>query len=184
MRTELYWVEGPWPGRVAIMPRPRGGDWLQDEIQSWGRSGVDVVLSLLTGDEIAELNLTDEHLLSQKNGIQFLSFPISDRSVPVSVPAFTELLTTLVEQLGEGKNIAIHCRQGIGRAALIAICLLILSGVDPEAAIHQVGAARGCPVPETFEQRRWIADFADSLVVGAPNGSAVARRMAEPDTTP
>jgi hypothetical protein len=43
MRTELYWIERPWRGRLAIMPRPRGGDWLDDEIQSWRRSGVDVV---------------------------------------------------------------------------------------------------------------------------------------------
>ena len=35
MHTELYWIPGPWLGRLAIMPRPRGGDWLEDEIRSW-----------------------------------------------------------------------------------------------------------------------------------------------------
>ena len=51
MRTELFWIDGPWPGRLAIMPRPRGGDWLEEEIQSWRRSGVDLVVSLLTLEE-------------------------------------------------------------------------------------------------------------------------------------
>src|SRR5438445_5914218 len=52
MRTELFWIKGPWPGRLAIMPRPRDGDWLENEIQSWRRSGVDVVFSLLMADEM------------------------------------------------------------------------------------------------------------------------------------
>jgi len=150
------------------MPRPRGGDWLEDEIQSWRRSGVDVVVSLLTPDEVADLNLADERGLCRANGIQFCSFPIPDRGVPSSREAFSDLVTKLAEQLADGKNIAVHCRQGIGRAALVAICLLVLSGIAPESAIQQVSAARGCPVPETTEQRRWIADFAKSWMTQLP----------------
>lgn len=168
MRTDLYWIEGPWPGRLAIMPRPRGGDWLDDEIQSWRQSGVDIVVSLLTPDEVAELNLAHEAALCQANGIQFMSFPIVDRDIPSSMEAFSELVTKLTDELTDGKNIAIHCRQGIGRAALVAICLLVLAGVDPEVAIQRVSSARGCTVPETPEQRRWIADFAKTLMTQVP----------------
>ncbi len=166
MRTELFWIEGPDPGRLAIMPRPRGGDWLEDEIQSWRRSGVDVVVSLLTHEEQLELNLLDEEALCRAIGIEFVSFPIVDRSVPSSFEAFSELILKLAEELTNGKNFAVHCRQGIGRAALVAICVLILSGLDPVVAIERVSAARGCSVPETPEQRRWIADFTQSLATG------------------
>ena len=55
MTTKLYWIEGPWPGRLAILPRPRGGEWLEDEVQLWQQSGLDVVLSLLTHEEIAQM---------------------------------------------------------------------------------------------------------------------------------
>jgi protein-tyrosine phosphatase len=168
MRTELYWIEGPWRGRLAIMPRPRGGDWLEDEIQSWRRSGVDVVVSLLTREERTELNLPEEEALCRANGIEFVSFPIVDRSVPSSAEAFSEQVIKLAEQLANGQNIAVHCRQGIGRAALVAIGLLVVSGLEPSAAIERVGAARGCVVPETPEQRRWIIEFAKSLVTGIP----------------
>jgi protein-tyrosine phosphatase len=164
MRTELYWIARPWRGRLAIMPRPRGGDWLEDEIQSWRRSGVDVVVSLLTREEQTELDLPSEEALCRANGIEFVSIPIVDRGVPSSFETFSDQVIKLTEQLAHGKNIAVHCRQGIGRAALVAICLLALSGLDPAAAIERVGAARGCSVPETPEQRRWIADFAKSLV--------------------
>jgi protein-tyrosine phosphatase len=167
MRTELYWIEGAWRGRLAIMPRPRGGDWLEDEIQSWRRFGVDVVVSLLTREEQTELGLHDEETLCRANGIEFVSFPIADRSVPLEVEAFSKQVIKLAEQLANGQNIAVHCRQGIGRAALVAVCVLVLSGLEPMAAIKRVGAARGCVVPETPEQRRWITDFAKSLVTGS-----------------
>jgi len=167
MRTELYWMAGPWPGRLGIMPRPRGGDWLEGEIQSWRRSGVDVVVSLLTREEQTEMNLLDEEAICRANGIEYVSFPIVDRSVPSSAEVFSEQMIKLAEQLANGKNVAVHCRQGIGRAALVAICLLVLSGIEPAIAIERVGAARGCSVPETPEQRRWITDFARSLVTGS-----------------
>jgi protein-tyrosine phosphatase len=166
MRTELNWIEGPWRGRLAIMPRPRGGDWLEDEIKSWRRSGVDVVVSLLTREEQTELILPDEERLCRANGIEFVSFPIVDRGIPSSFEAFSEQMIKLAEQLANGKNIAVHCRQGIGRAALVAICILALSGIEPAVATERVSRARGCSVPETPEQRRWITDFAKSLVVG------------------
>ena len=52
--------------------------------------------------------------------------------------------------------------------ALVAIGLLTVSGMEPAAAVERVSAARGCVVPETPEQRRWITDFAKSLVTGIP----------------
>jgi len=48
MGTELYWVGGPWPGKLALASRPRGGDWVEDEMADWRRAGIDTVLSLLT----------------------------------------------------------------------------------------------------------------------------------------
>jgi len=160
MSTKLYWVDGPWPGRLAILPRPRGGDWLEDEIRSWQQASLDVVVSLLTRDEIVALDLEREAELCQANGIQFVSFPITDRGVPPSQKATLDLARRLTKILAEGKSLAIHCRQGIGRSAVIAACLLILSGIDPETAFQRISAARGCAVPETAEQREWVRALA------------------------
>jgi protein-tyrosine phosphatase len=150
------------------MPRPRGGDWLEDEIQFWRRSGVDVVVSLLTREEQTELNLRDEGSLCRANNIEYVSFPIVDRSVPTSTETLLEQVIRLAEQLANGQNVAVHCRQGIGRAALVAACLLTVSGMTPASTLELVGAARGCVVPETPEQRRWIMEFAKSLVTVIP----------------
>ena len=164
MKAQLYWVNGPWAGRLAIMPRPRGGDWLEDEIRDWRSSGIDIVVSTLTNEEAGELDLTNEAALCESNGIEYVPFPIADRGVPFSFPATAELLQRLHDKLAEGKGVAIHCRQGIGRSALLAACLLVLAGVDPRAAIQRVAVARGCPVPETAEQRDWVAKFSRDLL--------------------
>jgi protein-tyrosine phosphatase len=167
MKTELYWIEGAGPGRLAISPRPRGGDWLEDEVRSWQQSGLDMIVSLLTSDEIADLDLLQEPEFCQTFNLQFLNFPIVDRGVPSSRRATRELVKTLADALAEGKTLLIHCRQGIGRSALIAACLPVLSGMDAETAFQRISTARGCSVPETIEQRKWVIEFTRELV--APN---------------
>jgi protein-tyrosine phosphatase len=145
---------------MAIMPRPRGGDWLEDELRAWRNAGVDIVVSLLETDEVKGFDLSAEEGLARADRIEFVSFPIADRGVPESQDAASVLVTKLVSGLRESKNIAIHCRQGIGRSAMIAIAVLIRLGVNAETAIGLVCAARGCIVPETREQRAWLLEFA------------------------
>lgn len=159
MRTELYWIEGPWRGRLAIMPRPRGGDWLEDEIAAWKGAGIGTIVSALMAEEMVELELVHEKELSEKVGIRFIAFPIVDRGVPVSEKATLELVQRLEQGLAQGEKIAIHCRQGVGRAALLAACILAAGGIDPTAAFARITAVRGCVVPETSEQREWIVRF-------------------------
>ncbi len=160
MRTAVYWIEGPWPGRLAIVPRPRGGDWLEEEVHSWQETGLNVVVSLLTRDESTELELNQEELLCRAWGIQFYAYPIPDRGVPASRKATTDLVEKLEKTLEAGKSIAVHCRQGIGRSSLIAALLLVSAGVNLEAALARIRQARGCPVPDTQEQSKWIRSFA------------------------
>jgi protein-tyrosine phosphatase len=160
MRAELYFVDGAWPGRLAIAPRPRGGDWLEDETRSWRQSNIGVVLSLLTKAENIDLELANEAELCQSIGIHFLSFPIADRAIPESRDSVAKLTAEIAGYLVQGKNCLVHCRQGIGRAGLVSACVMIRLGMNAESAVRHLSAARGCPVPETPEQRQWITEFA------------------------
>jgi protein-tyrosine phosphatase len=137
---------------------------LVDEIRSWRQTGVDVVVSTLEPEEVSDLDLRAEPELCGANGIEFIPFPIADRAVPASLAATTKLARELEARLAAGKSVAIHCRVGIGRSALLAACLLVLAGVNWEAAWERIRSARGCLVPDTTEQRQWLARFAhDSL---------------------
>jgi len=162
MNTKLYWIEGPWRGRLAVSPRPRGGDWLEDEIRAWSRSGISVVVSLLTSDEMKDLDLTDEAERCRVSNISFISLPIEDLGVPASREDALNVVTAIERLLVEGHNVVIHCRGGIGRSGLLGASLLVASGIEPEAALQRVSAARGFSVPETPEQKQWVRDFADA----------------------
>jgi protein-tyrosine phosphatase len=160
MKAEVYWIDGVWPGKLGLAPRPRGGDWLEDEIADWDREGVSTVVSLLTPDEERDLGLEGEANATSDRGIAFASLPIPDRGVPALPGQLEKTLNALEHDLSSGKNVVVHCRQGIGRTGLVAACLLIANGWSAEAAIRRVSAARGVPVPETEQQRQWINDYA------------------------
>ncbi len=172
MKPELYWIDRWSRGRLAIAPRPRSGDWLEDEIEAWRGLGVDVVVSLLTADEADELDLGKEGTLCEAKGIEFVSFPIPDRGVPASSRATRTLVNALDKALSQAKTVLVHCRQGIGRSPLVAACLLAVGGLTPQAAFERISASRGRPVPETAEQGEWVTVFArDRLAATARQDS-------------
>jgi protein tyrosine phosphatase (PTP) superfamily phosphohydrolase (DUF442 family) len=160
MSADLHWITGPWSGKLALAARPRGGDWLDDEMTTWKRSRIDAIVSLLTPDEEREFQLEQEGSRAEAHGMEFLSLPIRDRQVPDPQIDLNSTLHRINALLSSGRNVLVHCRQGIGRTGLVASALLINKGMAPEAAVELVSAARGMPVPETSEQRCWIDEFA------------------------
>jgi protein-tyrosine phosphatase len=159
MQPRVFWIDAPKAGRLAIMPRPRAGDWLEDEIASWRDAGIDTVVSLLEREEIAELGLDRETALCDAQSIELVSFPISDRGVPASLRDTKELVTFVCAELAVGKAVAVHCRVGIGRSSLVAACVLTRFGYDASNAFVMIGASRGVTVPDTEAQRNWVISF-------------------------
>ncbi|HVO81383.1 MAG TPA: dual specificity protein phosphatase family protein [Terriglobales bacterium] len=143
--------------------RPRGGDWLEDEVAGWNRAGIDTVLSLLTPEEEQALDLAGEADAVKTGGMEFLSLPIPDRQVPTSETELTAAMEKVNARLAAGRGVLVHCRQGVGRSGLVAACLLVTRGVDPSAAVERVSAAREVAIPETREQRQWIDHYAAIL---------------------
>ena len=163
MPTQMYRVEASWPGKLAIAARPRGGDWLEDEILHLKQAGIHSIVSLLTRDEERDLDLSREAAEVKKQGLEFLSFPIPDRQVPQSEAKLRELIEDLNQKLSSGRNVLIHCRQGVGRSGVVAACLLVRNGMSPGTAVESVALARGVAVPETQEQRDWIERYAPAF---------------------
>ncbi len=159
MQVHLYTVKFSGPGCLSTMARPRGGDWLAEEIAALRDAGVEVVVSLLTDEEISELELSKEAQLCQAQGIRYFSFPIQDFSVPTSEAEALAFLEGLKAMLLDGKHLVIHCRGGIGRSSVMAGSLLVLAGYTPQRALELLSDARGMHVPETDEQRAWVQGF-------------------------
>ncbi|MBB4931909.1 protein-tyrosine phosphatase [Lipingzhangella halophila] len=159
MRPNLHRVDLDGPGELAMMAHPRGLDWLGDEMAALAREGVDIVVCALTEAERDELGLADEEREAGGAGLRFVGLPVADRGV-WEVRAVLPRLRELARALHGGASIVTHCRYGIGRASVLAGALLVLNGADPEEVWPRLERARGLAVPDTAEQRRWIAELA------------------------
>lgn len=157
MPTNIYWIHSfENNARLGIMPRPRGGDWLEDEIIFFKRQKVNALVSLLEADEIKELALKSEEAYCLKHGITFLHFPIKDRSIPTNVNAFIQ---KVLQRIKEGESIVIHCRMGIGRSSIIAGAVLLAVGYKADELLVHISKVRGLNVPDTEEQVNWLRKY-------------------------
>ncbi|MEU7874718.1 tyrosine protein phosphatase [Dactylosporangium sp. NPDC049140] len=154
MRPTLFTIDQPGPGRLSTMAKPRGGDWLTDELTALRAAGVDILVCALTTAELHEVDLTEEPDAARDAGLEFVSVPIPDRDVPDPVAVLPEL-RRLAGRLRAGDHIVTHCRFGIGRASLLAAGILVLNGLAAEQAWQRLELARGHAVPDSPAQREW-----------------------------
>ena len=78
MQAHVFWVAGPWPGRLGILLRPRGGDWLGDEASAWREAGIDMVVSLLEPEEPTNASVDFAHEPARHHADQFLEVGFID----------------------------------------------------------------------------------------------------------
>jgi protein-tyrosine phosphatase len=154
-----FWINNSPHGRLGTAARPRGGDWLESEAAAMRCEGIDILVSLLTPEEDAELDLSEEADAVTNAGMEFRQFPIPDRDTPASPELFRRFLEELHSEELKGKNIVAHCRAGIGRSSLFIALLLILDGYTLEQAFEAISQARGLQVPDTQEQVEWVRQF-------------------------
>jgi len=155
MQAEIYEIIRCPVGRLATMPRPRGGEWLMGELASLKFRGVTDLVSLLPPCEEVELALQSEAQFCADLRLRFHRHPIDDRGIPLQ-PAFDDFITSLLPSLVAPGFIAIHCRAGIGRSTVAAAALLRRLGLSASDALGLISNARGFDVPDTLEQLDFI----------------------------
>ena len=152
MIARPYWITT----QLAIVPRPRGDEWLDDEMVALREAGIDVVVSMLEKDEARMLCLEQEAVSAERAGIDFVNFPIPDRGTPLEKGTCEKFLEGIECLLTDRKRVGVHCRASIGRSSVAVASLLIRSGVRTEDAWPQISITRDCVVPDTEEQREWV----------------------------
>ena len=141
------------------MPRPRGDDWLEDEVKRLELNGVQTIVSLLEFQEIAELGLECEKTFCLKHNVNFINYPIQDRGLPQERQSLNELIGKLRSKLYQGERIVIHCRMGIGRSSMIAAAVLIEDEMTANEIFGEISKIRGLTVPDTEDQVNWLKQF-------------------------
>lgn len=155
-----FWVESSSALKLAIVPRPRGGEWLEQDIRALKSDGIDILVSVLTPEETRELDLEQEKAACSASGISFVNFPIPDRQVPPSRNCFLTFAQMLHRRAAEGLSIGVHCRACIGRSSVLLATVMRLEGFTAEQAFDRISRARGLRVPDTAEQAKWVAALA------------------------
>ena len=162
-----FWIPLQARGRLATMPRPRGGDRLLDDLRRLRADGVTVVVSLLEDEEARELELSTEADACTEVGLAFSRLPLPDRSVPQDAAAFWSFSRGVEAAVEHGEAVVSHCRAGIGRSSLVAAAVLVLRGASPTEALATISTARGLSVPDTKWQREWFTRTARAEGVGS-----------------
>ncbi|KAJ3106187.1 hypothetical protein HK100_003764, partial [Physocladia obscura] len=99
---------------------------------------------------------------AKKHGMQVLRIPIIEGSCPDKLEDVSEIVDAMDVWLRKGVNVLVHCRGGVGRAGLIACCLLLRKRFVENAAraIQFVRIRRSLKAIETLRQEDFIQAFA------------------------
>lgn len=165
MKSEIYWIkeEVIASGKLGTMARPRGNDWLEDEIKWLKTQDVHIVVSMLENSESYELGLQKEADLCKTHGIDFINFPIIDIHTPNNESQFVELISSLNASIKKGKHVVAHCRMGIGRSSLVAAGVLIQNGLNADNVFSTISEYRKLKVPDTKEQEEWMKSMENKI---------------------
>jgi hypothetical protein len=93
----------------------------------------------------------DEHV-SRQHGVSLLHLPTEDLCA-ISRHMLDAGVQWVRQQLSQGHKVYIHCEYGIGRSALLALCVMVETGHAPLEALAQAKRARQrvSPSPEQLE---------------------------------
>ena len=94
-----------------------------------------------------------------------LWFPIRNFRAE-SAAATMPFLRMIVDRLGAGEGVVMHCAMGQGRAGTMAVCLLMMLGATRAEALHTVATNRAFAGPGDSSQWALVDDVARELGVG------------------
>jgi protein-tyrosine phosphatase len=102
----------------------------------------------------------DDERVLREHGISLLHLPTEDLCA-ISHPMIDEGVRWVCDHLSRGRKVYIHCEHGIGRSALLALCVLVDIGHAPLDALTRAKGARPrlSPSPEQLETfRAWVEE--------------------------
>jgi protein-tyrosine phosphatase len=98
----------------------------------------------------------DDATILDRHGIAFLHLPTEDHCA-VSTPMLREGVIFAGRHLDKGERVLLHCQHGIGRSALLALCVLVSRGHEPLSALRLAKERRSLVSPSPPQYEAWAA---------------------------
>jgi protein-tyrosine phosphatase len=142
-------------------PWPPNLDWITDRLAVGG--GVESALAERLASELgisavvdlrAEAGHDAETL--RRHGVSLLHLPTEDHCA-VAQAALDEGVAFVGAALAAGGRALVHCREGVGRSALLALCILVDQGAAPLEALTLAKDRRWQVSPSPAQYEAWAA---------------------------
>ncbi len=137
--------------------------WVTPQLAVGGRFGMEEAAELareLGIERVVDLRreCCDDEEVLRSHGVVLLKLPTDD-GCAVSQDMLDEGVAWVDAQLAAGRRVFVHCEHGIGRSALLGLCVLVSRGLPPLDALALLKRARrqASPGPEQLEAfRTWV----------------------------
>jgi polymorphic toxin system DSP-PTPase phosphatase-like protein len=146
--------------------------WLTEQLAVGGCFAIDRAEDLARDHgigaivDLREEDRDDEERL-RAAGIDFLHLPTPDLQ-PASVDKLDRGVRFAREHIGRGNKVLIHCQHGIGRSALLSLCVLVDQGWEPLDALSHAKDVRAVVSPSHSQYQGW-AEWLGSRGKAAPD---------------
>jgi predicted protein tyrosine phosphatase len=153
-------------------------DWVTPQLAVGGRLPAGAAAHLARSLNVTHVvdvrveECDDEHAF-RSHGIGFLHLPTLDTRA-VSQRMLDDGVAWVNAQLDGGARVLVHCEHGIGRSALLVLCVLVSRGESPLGALELAKSTRPVVSPSP-EQLRAFAEWVGRL------GSRTGRSIDVPD---
>ena len=142
-------------------------DWIDQRLAVGGRFPMEAAEQLARREGIGAIvdlrvEARDDEATLRVHGLEFLHLPTED-CCAIAPRMIDDGVAWVGTRLGAGTRVLIHCEHGIGRSALLALCILVAGGTGPLDAMNRIKTARPVvsPAPEQLEAfRTWVRSWA------------------------
>jgi protein-tyrosine phosphatase len=150
----------PEPSRAGDDAWSANFDWLTDDLAVGGSYPIERTAELASAHgigavvDLREESCDDKEALAAA-GLAFLHLPTPDLE-PATVPMLNEGVAFARERIACGDKVLIHCQHGIGRSALLALCVMVDQGWEPLDALARAKDRRKAVSPSPSQYRGWV----------------------------
>ncbi|KAF9425450.1 hypothetical protein BGZ94_007520 [Podila epigama] len=150
-------LDGPVNGRATIVRD------LDLDFERLEKLGFTRVICCLFDEELEMLGSPFDKYLQAANshGLDVVRIPMVEGSTPFSFEEMDRVLDKIDETIKAGENVLVHCRGGVGRAAVVACCWLlrIRHITSSRDVIRFLRNQRSAKAIETPEQEIFVMGF-------------------------